>query len=118
MIYSLSFLTSVAMALLYADGQWQVFVLSLLVCAAFGVLLWLPNRNQHSALSVREGFLIVVLFWALLGVVGAIPFLLGLQLSFTDAVFESISGFTTTGATVIVGLDELPPSIRRFGSMD
>ncbi|NEX20963.1 potassium transporter [Thiorhodococcus mannitoliphagus] len=111
LIYSLSFLTSVATALIYADGQWQIFTLSLILWAAFGAMLWFPNRNEHSELSVREGFLIVALFWAVLGVVGATPFLLGLHLSFTDAVFESISGFTTTGATVIVGLDRLPPSI-------
>ncbi|WP_289283474.1 potassium transporter TrkG, partial [Methylophaga sp. UBA5088] len=53
----------------------------------------------------------VTLFWILLGLVGALPFLFGLHLDVTDAVFESISGFTTTGATVITGLDHYPPSI-------
>ncbi|MBK1722043.1 TrkH family potassium uptake protein [Thiocystis violacea] len=111
LIYSLSFLPSIAMALIYADGEWDVFSLSLLLSATAGALLWLPNRREHSELTVREGFLIVTLFWVVLGFAGALPFLLGLHLNLTDAVFESISGFTTTGATVVLGLDRLPPSI-------
>jgi trk system potassium uptake protein len=111
MLYSLSFLPSLAVALVYQDGQWPVFLESLLTTLGAGLLLWLPNYHRESELSVRDGFLIVALFWALLGVFGALPFILGLHLSLTDAVFESISGFTTTGATVIDGLDRLPKSI-------
>ncbi|ADC60999.1 potassium transporter TrkG [Allochromatium vinosum] len=111
MLYSLSFLPSLAVALVYQDGQWSVFLESLAATLSAGLLLWLPNSHRESELSVRDGFLIVALFWALLGVFGALPFILGLHLSLTDAVFESISGFTTTGATVIAGLDRLPPSI-------
>jgi len=76
-----------------------------------GLVLWYPNIKQASELSVRDGFLVVTLFWVLLGVVGSLPFILGLHLGVTDAIFESVSGFTTTGATVVVGLDQLPPSI-------
>lgn len=111
MLYSLSFVPSVGVALLYADHQWHVFSISLLITVIAGVVLWLPNRAQKDELSIRDGFLVVTLFWALLGMIGALPFILGLHLGITDAVFESISGFTTTGATVIVGLDQLPPSI-------
>lgn len=111
LLYSLGFLPSLATALWYADGQWSVFANALGLTVAAGLLLWLPNLRARSELSVRDGFLVVTLFWVLLGVVGALPFLLGLHLSVTDAVFESVSGFTTTGATVIVGLDQLPPSI-------
>jgi len=111
MLYSLSFLPSIGISLLYKDGEWIVFMTSLLIAALSGLVLWLPNIRQQSALFVRDGFLFVTLFWAILGVVGALPFILGLHLGITDAIFESISGFTTTGATVIVGLDELPPSI-------
>ncbi|MBK5968944.1 MULTISPECIES: TrkH family potassium uptake protein [Thiorhodovibrio] len=111
MLYSLSFLPSLGVSFLYADGQWRVFALSILISTVVGALLWLPNFSVKSGLSVREGFLIVTLFWVVLGLVGALPFLFGLHLSWTDAVFESISGFTTTGATVIIGLDELPQSI-------
>ncbi|MDT8386599.1 MAG: TrkH family potassium uptake protein [Thiogranum sp.] len=111
MLYSASFIPSIGVAFLYGDGQWDTFSASLLISALAGLLLWLPNRTRKEELSIRDGFLVVTLFWGLLGVVGALPFLLGLHLGITDAVFESISGFTTTGATVIVGLDELPPSI-------
>ncbi|HUT42010.1 MAG TPA: TrkH family potassium uptake protein [Gammaproteobacteria bacterium] len=109
--YSLGFLPSLGIALLYQDGQWSLFAISLFLTSVAGLALWLPNINQHSELSVRDGFLFVTLFWAILGIVGSLPFILGLHLGITDAIFESISGFTTTGATVIVGLDRLPPSI-------
>lgn len=111
MLYSLSFIPSFCIALLYADGQWSIFAESLLITAVAGVILWFFNTRHRSELSVRDGFLVVALFWALLGVVGALPFLLGLHLNVTDAIFESVSGFTTTGATVVVGLDQLPKSI-------
>jgi len=110
-LYSLGFLPSLGIALLYQDGQWTLFAISLLLTIAAGLTLWLPNINQHSELSVRDGFLFVTLFWVILGIVGSLPFIIGLHLGITDAIFESISGFTTTGATIIVGLDKLPPSI-------
>lgn len=111
MLYSLSFLPSVGVALIYADGEWGVFLISFFVTLACGLVLWLPNRQQHDALSVRDGFLFVTLFWLILGVLGSLPFLLGLHLNFSDAIFESVSGFTTTGSTIISHLDSLPRSI-------
>jgi trk system potassium uptake protein TrkH len=110
-LYSLSFLPSLGVALFYEDGEWLVFTEALLITALAGLVLWLPNFSKNDELTIRDGFLVVTLFWALLGVVGSLPFLLGLHLDLTDAVFESVSGFTTTGATIIVGLDRLPPSI-------
>ncbi|MGD8619190.1 MAG: potassium transporter TrkG [Gammaproteobacteria bacterium] len=111
MLYSLGFLPSLGIALLYGDGQVGIFADSLLITAMAGLVLWLPNINQRSELSVRDGFLVVTLFWVLLGFAGALPFILGLHLGVTDAIFESVSGFTTTGATVMVGLDQVAPSI-------
>jgi len=111
MLYSLSFVPSVGIALLYEDGQWTNFGGSLFITVVTGLMLWIPNIQERSELSVRDGFLVVTLFWVLLGVVGALPFILGLHLNVTDSIFESVSGFTTTGATVIIGLDELPRSI-------
>ena len=110
-LYSLSFLPSVVVSLIYQDAQQWVFVQSLLITATVGLMFWIPNRGQTDELSVRDGFLFVSLFWILLSVVGALPFMLGLHLNVTDSVFESVSGFTTTGATVLIGLDELPPSV-------
>ncbi|MFA0072030.1 potassium transporter TrkG, partial [Vibrio breoganii] len=64
-------------------------------------------------LKARDGFLIVVLFWTVIGSAGALPFLIAdnPNVSVTDAFFESFSALTTTGATVIVGLDDLPKAI-------
>jgi trk system potassium uptake protein TrkH len=73
-------------------------------------------RGQHRELRVRDGFVVVALFWTVLAVVGALPFALAEQphMSFTDAMFESMSGLTTTGATVITGIDHLPKSIQFY----
>ena len=111
LLYGISFLPSILISVWYDDGQWPAFAISLLMTASTGLLLWLPNLRERDELSVRDGFLIVTLFWAVLGMLGALPFLIGLDWSITDAVFESISGFTTTGATVIEEIDSLPKSI-------
>lgn len=112
-LYSLAFLPSIGIALFYGDGQAGVFTASLLLTLGAGALLWLPNWRQQHEFSVRDGFLVVTVFWVLLGMVGALPFEIGLHWGLTDAVFESVSGFTTTGATVIgSGIDQLPPSIQ------
>jgi trk system potassium uptake protein TrkH len=110
-LYSLSFLPPAAVSLWYGDGQLFDFVIAALASALTGLLLWLPNTRERSELSVREGFLIVTLFWVILSLFSAIPFIVGLHLNLTDALFESVSGFTTTGATVIIGLDDLPRSL-------
>lgn len=110
-LFSVSFVPSIATALIYHDGEVIVFVQSLLICALTGAVLLLRNLHVDAELSVREGFLVVTLFWAVFSVAGALPFMIGIHLDVTDAIFESVSAFTTTGATVIVGLDRLPPSI-------
>ena len=111
LLYSLSFLPSLVVSLLFEDGQSRIFIVSFLISAAAGLVLWLPARHDRKELTIRDGFLMVTLFWIVLGMMGSLPFLLGLHLNFTDAVFESVSGFTTTGATVIGQLDTLPRSI-------
>ena len=74
-------------------------------------MLWLPFRHDSHAIRSRDGFLIVALMWTAMSLLGAVPFMLALDLSFPDAFFESVSGYTTTGATVLVGLDAMSPSI-------
>ena len=78
-----------------------------------GILLYWPVREEIRQLRLRDGFVVVVLFWGVLGVFGSLPFLLfpALEMSVAQAVFESMSGLTTTGATVIEGLDNLPHTI-------
>jgi len=98
---------------IYRDGGGVPFLLSFLFCLAAGVLTWYPNRNQKGDLRAREGFLIVVLFWTVLASFSAIPLLLldAPNLSVTDAFFESFSGLTTTGATVLTGLDSMSHAV-------
>ena len=78
-----------------------------------GIAFWLPVRNFKNDLRLRDGFFVVVLFWVGLGITGSIPLLLSTtpNLSVTNAIFESISGLTTTGATIITEIDNLPKSI-------
>lgn len=110
-LYSLTFLPSAGISLIYADREALNFLISFAITAFAGGFLWLVSRDARGEIRVHEGFLIVALFWALMGAFGALPFILGLHLNFTDAIFESVSGFTTAGATVITGLDSLPHSI-------
>lgn len=116
LMFSLAMLPPAGVALLYGDGHWHPFLLSFAVIAAIGLSLWLPVRRVRRDLRLRDGFLVVAVFWSFLGVAGATPLLLSdlPEMSFTDAVFEAVSGFTTTGATVIVGLDKLPESILYY----
>ena len=112
-IFSSTLLPPIAIELYYQDGSALPFVEAFLLTLVGGILLYLPVKNQKKELRLRDGFLVVVLFWTVLGVFGGLPFFLSevSTLSITDAVFESISGLTTTGATVIVGLDHLPHSL-------
>jgi trk system potassium uptake protein TrkH len=100
-------------SLIYDDGSFSAFLYSLLIIFTLGMLMFLSTSRTKKDLGTRDGFLIVTLFWAVLGTAGCLPFLFSsdLELSITDAVFESLSGLTTTGATVISGLDGLPKSI-------
>ena len=111
--FSLTMLPPIGVTLLYPDESAVPFVLSVLITLACALALWYPVRDSRDDMHLRDGFLVVVLFWTVLGSFGALPFLLcePLALGITDAVFESISGLTTTGATVITQLDTMPRSI-------
>ena len=88
------------------------FLDSLLFIAAFGLILWYPVRRVEYDLRLRDGFLITAALWIIASLVTSVPFMLAApHLTFTNAVFESTSGLTTTGATVIHGLDTLPLSM-------
>ena len=116
MIFSLSMLPPIAVSLAWQDGHQQPFLFSFVIVATAGLALWLPVRHVRRDLRLRDGFLVVALFWVCLGLAGSTPLLLTdvPRLSFTNAVFEAVSGFTTTGATTIVGLDSLPKSILYY----
>jgi trk system potassium uptake protein TrkH len=112
-IFSSSFLPPYFIGLHYQDGMVEPFIQAFFITQLSGFLLFLPVRNHKKELRLRDGFMVVVLFWAVLGIVGGLPiYLSGIyDISITDAVFESMSGLTTTGATVIVGIDALPHSL-------
>jgi trk system potassium uptake protein TrkH len=113
MLFSITLLPPILIDLVFNEDAGRAFFYSyfLLLCAGF--LLWLPVRRINSDLRLRDGFMVVVMFWTVLGLAGALPFLFYAPLTIdpADAVFESVSGLTTTGATVLVGLDNLPHSI-------
>lgn len=115
-LFSLTLVPPVVISYVSSDGALHAFSIALLITFTLGLVLWLPVKDQKQELRLRDGFLIVVLFWTVLGLSGAIPFALAEHphMPFADAFFESLSGLTTTGATVIVGIDQLPISILYY----
>ncbi|MBF0247949.1 MAG: TrkH family potassium uptake protein [Alphaproteobacteria bacterium] len=98
--------------LVQGNPDWQVFAVSAGLTVFVGVSLVLTNSTERITLNVRQAFVMTTLSWLVLTLFAALPFTFSeLDLSFTDAFFESMSGITTTGSTVITGLDGAPPGI-------
>ncbi len=112
MLFSGTLLIPAVVAWLYGEATIGVFAMAFLITLAVGVVLWFIGPRDMELRS-RDGFLITVLFYIGLGMFGALPLFLapGVVDNWTDAAFESLSGLTTTGATVLTGLDDLPRSI-------
>lgn len=112
-IFSLSMLTPLLINVVFHETFWLPFVSAFACTLGTGFFLWFSCRNHHQELKIRDGFLIVVLFWFVLCFYAALPFLfaIGHQHSMTDALFESVSGFTSTGASIITNLESLPHAI-------
>jgi len=112
-LFSITMLPPLLISLWSGDGSTDAFFSAYALILTIGIALWVPVRKHKQELRLRDGFVIVVLFWAGLGIAGSVPLFLSDNpiMSFTDAVFESLSGLTTTGATVITGIDDLPKSI-------
>ncbi len=122
LLFSSVFVPPMLFGIWESGNAWQSFATAGTVVFGVGLALWLSTRRlirTNVYLSLRDSFLLTVLFWIGLSCFGALPFILlvDLQLSITDAVFESLSGLTTTGATVIVGLDLLPRSILFYRNL-
>jgi len=112
-VFSITYLMPIVTSLIYNDGTMADFVLAMGWTFATGALMWLLTRRYKGELSIRHGYLLVVAMWTAMPAVATLPLLLVINgLSFTDAYFETTSGLTTTGATVLTGLDNLPPAIN------
>jgi len=96
--------------ILYSEDNHKIYVFVFIIVFAFGLLLWLLSRGSLNEIRITEGFVITVLFWFVLGIIGSIPFVLS-GITIIDSIFESISGVTTTGATVLTALEDLPKSL-------
>ncbi len=99
--------------------DWKVFLTCGILCLGVGLLTATATRNAiGAALSIRQAFLLTIIIWTVLPLFGALPFILGVtEARFIDAYFEAVSGITTTGSTVFVGLDDLPPGINLWRGM-
>lgn len=111
-ILSISMILPMLADLYFGYSDWKVFFFCIIVTAFFGGSLILSNTGVNFNMNVRQVFMFTTLSWLALVIFAALPFYFSeLKMDFTNAFFESMSGITTTGATVIVGLDDAPPGI-------
>ena len=110
LFFSFSYVFPIIVSVIFDDGALYIFLKTLALVSLFGVVGLISTRKIKSELSQKDGFVIIVMFWIILSIAGSIPFYLS-GMSFVDSFFESMSGITTTGATVISNIDTLPESI-------
>jgi trk system potassium uptake protein TrkH len=112
-IFGVTYALPLVTSLLFRDHTFDEFAIAALVTSGAGFAIALSTRRYRRELKSRDGFLLVTLAWVLMSAVAAIPMMLVLpQLTFTDAFFETTSGLTTTGSTVLSQLESLPPSVN------
>ncbi|MFM9969208.1 MAG: TrkH family potassium uptake protein [Burkholderiales bacterium] len=113
MIFAATMMVPAIVALVADDAAQRSYDEAVVITLAAGLILWALTRYGRRELQPRDGFLLVALVWTVLPGFATLPLLFFLpELSFTDAYFETVSGLTTTGATILSGLDNLPPSIN------
>ncbi len=113
MLFSITMLPPLLVGWIYNDNHLEAFGYSFAITLITGFFIWAPVYRARQDLRIRDGFLVTVLFWTVLGCFGALPFLFheNPEIGVVDAVFESLSGLTTTGATILTQIDTLPKSI-------
>ena len=116
-MFALSMLLPFAVSWFTDDGIWRIYPWAIGITAAAGLSLWIGLDHFRRELQPRHGVILVTLVWVVLPLCAMLPLVLGmghvgLSISFTHAYFEAVSGLTTTGATVLTGLDALPVSIN------
>jgi trk system potassium uptake protein TrkH len=113
LLFALSMAVPLGVSYAEGDGALPAFEQGMAMTAVAGLLARAATKGQRRELQVRDGFLLVALGWTLMPASASLPLMLYLpDLSFTDAYFECVSGLTTTGATVLTGLDTMAPSIN------
>ncbi len=118
LMFGAAMMLPLAVASVFADAGRIAYQLSVPITIAAGIALWAATRGHRTELQTHHGFLLVALTWTVLPAFAAMPLMIGLPgLSFTDAYFETASAMTTTGATVLAGLDSLPASINVWRAM-
>ena len=110
LFFSISYVFPIIVSLIYKDGAINLFLSTLSIVCLIGIVGVLLTRGEDNNLSQKDGFVIIVLFWIVLSFAGSVPFYLS-GMTFIDSIFESTSGITTTGATVISNIDALPDSL-------
>ena len=111
-IFGVAYVLPVGCSIITGDGLWLKFIMAAAINTGVGLAIALATLKFRRELKPRDGFLLVTLVWVLMSASAAIPLLLALpQLSFTQAFFETMSGLTTTGSTVLTDLDHLPRSL-------
>lgn len=113
---SLTMLPPIAVASWFKDSSQFPFLVGFSITLIVGVILWRPIHKTKGELKVRDGFVVVALFWVTLCLFAAIPLYLSFypRLSVVDAIFESVSGLTTTGATIFTHLKMLPHAVLYY----
>src|SRR5258708_5679401 len=112
-VFALAMLAPLCVSLGYGDAARHAYEKAVLITFASGAILWVLTRSRQAELQIRDGFLLVALVWTVLPAFAALPLLNYMsELSFTDGYFETVAALTTTGSTVLSGLDKLPPSIN------
>jgi trk system potassium uptake protein TrkH len=112
MLFALTMLAPLILSYLTDDGAHSAYDEAFLLTLLSGTFLWYRYRNCKRELNIRDGFLMVVLVWTVLPAFAAVPLMIHLGLSHTDAYFETMSGLTTTGSTILSNIDNLPMSIN------
>jgi len=111
--FAITFVMPMLCSIITQDGMFIDFAIAAAINVILGLVIAVLTRRYKRELKARDGFLLVTLAWVLMSGSAAVPLLIALpDLSFTDAYFETMSGLTTTGSTVLTGLDALPPSIN------
>ena len=117
-VMSVSMVLPMMADIYWGNSDWKAFFLCIVITSFFGGSLILSNSGLNLTLSIRQAFMMTFLSWGVLSIFASLPLTLSaMNMSFTDSFFEAVSGITTTGSTVIVGLDTAPPGILLWRSI-